>query len=347
MASPTWQPGQSDAPPTSRISGDSFSSHPPAPLFRRFLAYLIDIALFLIIAIPISVGIWTVLFLIGIGDRMPTQFGRVIGAVIFAGLTALCLSQFGATPGKWVMGLRVVTSEGRFPEAGPAAGRALTMVLLSPIAALPWWPLLWRSDRRGLHDQAAGTMVVIANAVMIPRAEQWIDGQAVTCPSCGHTGSGDRTTCKRCRRPLVGVARETGLEAARASTPYPSVAAPQATAGDGLAENIVQPLASHARAAVSRLDGWLSSAAPANPAEHWLGLLKDGTPEQQAQARTELGLIFERRGQLDEAAEAYYTNVQARVRDRRPYERLAAISRQRGDDAYADHVLAAMRTACS
>jgi hypothetical protein len=70
-------------------------------------------------------------------------------------------------------------------------------------------------------------------------------------------------------------------------------------------------------------------------AERWLTLLRDGTPEQQALARTELGLILERRGQIDEAVRAYWTNVQAGVSDPRPYYRLAAIHRRLGDEAAA------------
>jgi hypothetical protein len=44
---------------------------------------------------------------------------------------------------------------------------------------------------------------------------------------------------------------------------------------------------------------------------HWLAVLRDGSPDEQAQARTEIRLLLERRGQLDEAAEAYYANVKA------------------------------------
>ncbi len=40
-------------------------------------------------------------------------------------------------------------------------------------------------------------------------------------------------------------------------------------------------------------------------AAFWLALLRDGTPDERALARTELGLILERRGMLAEAAEAY------------------------------------------
>jgi hypothetical protein len=63
----------------------------------------------------------------------------------------------------------------------------------------------------------------------------------------------------------------------------------------------------------------------------WLDVLLKGKPEQQALARTEIAMILEARGHLDDAEEAYWTNVQARSTDRRAYERLIAIYRQKGD----------------
>src|SRR5215217_4196101 len=63
----------------------------------------------------------------------------------------------------------------------------------------------------------------------------------------------------------------------------------------------------------------------------WLALLRDGPEEEQQRARTELGLILEARGRLDDAAEAYERNVADGVSDRRPYERLAALAQARGD----------------
>jgi hypothetical protein len=63
----------------------------------------------------------------------------------------------------------------------------------------------------------------------------------------------------------------------------------------------------------------------------WLALLRDGSEAEQQCARTELGLILEARGLLDDAADAYARNVEDGVSDRRPYERLAALARARGD----------------
>ena len=58
----------------------------------------------------------------------------------------------------------------------------------------------------------------------------------------------------------------------------------------------------------------------------WLTQLRDGTEAGRQLARTELGLILEARGLLDEAIEAYARNVEVGVADRRPYERLAALA---------------------
>ncbi|MCC7369424.1 MAG: hypothetical protein IT306_13435 [Chloroflexi bacterium] len=76
--------------------------------------------------------------------------------------------------------------------------------------------------------------------------------------------------------------------------------------------------------------------------EHWLALLRDGSAAEQQRARTELGLILEARGFLDEAADAYERNVRDGVTDRRPYDRLAAIARQRGDAEAEARVLRAL-----
>ena len=66
---------------------------------------------------------------------------------------------------------------------------------------------------------------------------------------------------------------------------------------------------------------------------HWLAQLRDSNLDTKIAARTELGLILEQRGLIDDAIDAYGANVAAEARDPRPYERLAAIYRARGDAA--------------
>lgn len=86
------------------------------------------------------------------------------------------------------------------------------------------------------------------------------------------------------------------------------------------------------------------SASDGPSFEYWLDLLRDGSEDEKARARTEIGIILEARGQVEAAADAYLTNVKLRVRDRRPYERLAAICRAKGDPEWEARTLLAMQS---
>lgn len=79
-------------------------------------------------------------------------------------------------------------------------------------------------------------------------------------------------------------------------------------------------------------------------AEHWLRLLRDGTPDQQIEARERLSWIFERRGMLEEATDLLEGNGRAGVRTRALFTRLARLYRELGrdDDAIAASTEAAL-----
>jgi hypothetical protein len=79
--------------------------------------------------------------------------------------------------------------------------------------------------------------------------------------------------------------------------------------------------------------------SPDDDAERYLTLLRQGSPAEKIEARDRLGAIFERRGLLDEAAQAYETNIREGVRDPDLYERLASVYRQQGRTELADEVL--------
>ncbi len=69
----------------------------------------------------------------------------------------------GATPGKWVAGLRVIDHRGRAPIG---VARALLRLVAYTVSSLSLGAghalVLLRSDRRALHDLLAGTRVVRA-----------------------------------------------------------------------------------------------------------------------------------------------------------------------------------------
>ncbi|NOZ78617.1 MAG: RDD family protein [Acidobacteria bacterium] len=73
----------------------------------------------------------------------------------------------GATPGQWILGLRVVDHRGRCP-IGPA--RAALRLIAYSIGSLPFMAghllVIFRTDARSLHDVLAGTRVVRARSLV-------------------------------------------------------------------------------------------------------------------------------------------------------------------------------------
>ncbi len=143
----------------------------PAGLVARGLAYLIDFAIRLGIfaAIAMTVGL---LGKMGAGILLVSYFClEWFYPVVFE------LTRAAATPGKRVMGLRVVMDSGL--PVTPAA--ALTRNLLRAADFVPSFygagivSMLWRADSKRLGDLAAGTLVVFGDPVSlhgeVPAAE--------------------------------------------------------------------------------------------------------------------------------------------------------------------------------
>jgi uncharacterized RDD family membrane protein YckC len=66
----------------------------------------------------------------------------------------------GHTLGMALLGLRVVAADGAEVRPRAALLRALTLPLSFMLLGLGFLGILWRSDRRALHDRLAGTAVV-------------------------------------------------------------------------------------------------------------------------------------------------------------------------------------------
>ena len=73
-------------------------------------------------------------------------------------------------------------------------------------------------------------------------------------------------------------------------------------------------------------------------AAFWIEQLRTGTPAQQIEALDEIGRIFEERGQLEEAAEAYESLIRRGVREPATYLRLARVYERQGRDSLANEV---------
>ncbi|HEU4867190.1 MAG TPA: RDD family protein [Actinomycetota bacterium] len=150
----------------------------PAPLPRRVVAALIDVA------IPIG----AVLALVAIGTFLSSEnaglfaeFGRDVaaereptwglaqslGALVavlamtwwVVGLTVMEW-KFGRGPGKAAMGLRVVTEEGIAPSFGQVVVRRLTLVFSGPLQLIDWAFALFDPRRQRAVEKLAHTMVI-------------------------------------------------------------------------------------------------------------------------------------------------------------------------------------------
>ena len=108
-----------------------------APFWRRPLALVIDWGLCLLLS-----------GLVFSGDALADL-------ALFAVVNVLFLSFFGATPGQYLLKMRVQPVSGRSPMVLRAVVRTVLMLLLLPA-------VVWNRDAQPLHDVVAGTAVVRA-----------------------------------------------------------------------------------------------------------------------------------------------------------------------------------------
>lgn len=129
----------------------------PGRFSDRFVAYLVDTLPFAIGSV-LTIWAWT-------GPLGLPLSPFSLGAMGAAWVLAAVLWQFvgnlrGATPGKRLMGLRVVTVEGEAPGFARALVRALGWLLSTPAGNLGFLVALFHPRTRALHDLIAGTCVV-------------------------------------------------------------------------------------------------------------------------------------------------------------------------------------------
>lgn len=159
------RPRQS-GPPTARESAD-----PPslAGFFPRAVANLVDLVILMAIDLLLSSPVFLILFfrVPGTGpDLALWGVSALCGILILAANLWYVVGGWaknGRTPGKSLLGLAVVTSEARL---GPGLGWRIAVIRLlgAGVAVLPLFAgylmVLFRKDRRGLHDILANTWVV-------------------------------------------------------------------------------------------------------------------------------------------------------------------------------------------
>jgi len=133
---------------------------------RRGLAFLIDDVL---VGVAWLIGVLWLLIIDLLTANAPvalsaltlvaaaaTGLGVLLHAVYFVGFVSGC----GQTPGKMLLGMRVVRRDGGGVGGGRALGRWMGYGLVFATLGLGWIVAVFDAERRGVHDRIAGTRVV-------------------------------------------------------------------------------------------------------------------------------------------------------------------------------------------
>jgi uncharacterized RDD family membrane protein YckC len=131
-------------PASSGVAGGDY-----AGFWIRLLAFIIDV---LILSIPYAV---IEVMLEGTGAQLLLRL--LIGALYNVGFWVV---NDGATPGKMVMGIRVVMVNGGSIDAGPALLRWIGYYVSAIIFFIGYIMIAFTREKRGLHDYMAGTVVI-------------------------------------------------------------------------------------------------------------------------------------------------------------------------------------------
>jgi len=117
-----------------------------AGFWRRLAAYLIDaIIIGIIFRILVSIG------------TMGVVLASIISIFYFIGFWA----GLGQTPGKAVLGIKIVRLDGTNISGGTAVLRYIGYIISSIIVYIGFIIIAFHGKKRGLHDLIAGTIVIV------------------------------------------------------------------------------------------------------------------------------------------------------------------------------------------
>ncbi len=131
---------------------------------RRFVAYFIDGIILSIIQFVILFGAGLVLGVAGnAGGEAASGFGLVLNCLTLLIAIAYFVAFWatsGQTPGKMVMGIKVIGTDGSPVSWGKAILRYIGYIISGLILALGFIWVAFDRKRQGWHDKIAGTLVV-------------------------------------------------------------------------------------------------------------------------------------------------------------------------------------------
>jgi uncharacterized RDD family membrane protein YckC len=143
---------------------------PAGPRTLRYAGFWIRVLAYLIDGMIIGAIRWAVLLPMGFGLwRRPMDPDYAFSWIGTAPLVSLAVgicyfvffwTQYGATPGKMVLKLKVITPEGGLISAGQAVGRYFSQILSGLILCIGFMMAGWDDEKRALHDRIAGTRVI-------------------------------------------------------------------------------------------------------------------------------------------------------------------------------------------
>ncbi|MBS3166536.1 RDD family protein [Candidatus Woesearchaeota archaeon] len=119
--------------------------------WQRFVASLLDV---LIIGIPVGLVGWGLVFATGIASM--TYVLQLVSVVLIIYLDGVK----GGTPGKLILGMRIVNEQGNFIGVPMALLRYIGRILSALILGIGLFMIGWDAKKQGLHDKIAKTYVV-------------------------------------------------------------------------------------------------------------------------------------------------------------------------------------------
>ena len=134
-----------------------------AGFWIRLAAYILDTILAnILLLVPL-----TIIGVVIVSKGIPTddaKLGLAIDILVLAGTAVYYMipmaSGWQATPGKKLLGLHVIRTDGRKIGLGLALGRYLAYILSSLIFLIGFLMIGWNREKKGFHDMICGTRVV-------------------------------------------------------------------------------------------------------------------------------------------------------------------------------------------
>lgn len=137
-----------------------------AGIGKRFVALIVDSILVGMVSVPIVIGI--VVFLARTPNEPPSEEAAMLGMfALMGGIGAWVMfymtwfvGRFGATPGKMLLGIKIVRSDGSPVSYLRAFARFWAHQLSANIMYIGFIIALFDEQRRGLHDHICDTRVI-------------------------------------------------------------------------------------------------------------------------------------------------------------------------------------------